>query len=216
MANRMEEVDITALMKKKPLAEQKEISQKVKDILQNDKKEIDVLDEPVERESADRAPVSSLGRYLTIMPVEVDEVILEKVVDSSGRYSDLLDTYAAELNSRSVPLEITQILDQVMELKRYSIFECRGKRFATSKTADPAVIQKYCDDIKRTLEAGEEYCVSLWETVQYDGKMVENLALTPAEWSIIVAKFRRYSSGVLKTKDNEDLLLIVEGLKNNG
>lgn len=141
-----------------------------------------------------------------------DPIILPKIVDKSGRLSSVVKEYQEKIKSDVVPLEITPIQDEVVELKDYNIYAYGGKRFATEKDNNAELIESMVKDIASALANGEEYSKSMLTEMEFEGKMVTTLVMTPEEWSLLVAKFARYGAKIYEYTDNGyDLRLVVRG-----
>lgn len=141
-----------------------------------------------------------------------DPIILPKIIDKSGRLSNVVKEYQEKLKSSIVPLEITPLQDEVVELKDYNIYTYGGKRYAVSKTSRPELIESMVKEIASALINGEEYSKSMLTKIDYEGKAITTLVMTPEEWSLLVAKFARYGAKIYEYNEGEyDLRLIVRG-----
>ncbi|MFQ9150756.1 MAG: hypothetical protein ACLR6B_03680 [Blautia sp.] len=142
-----------------------------------------------------------------------DPIILPKIVDKSGRLSKCCKRIPGENQVRCSSLEITPIQDEVVELKDYNIYAYGGKRFATEKDNNAELIESMVKDIASALcSTVKSILKSMLTEMEFEGKMVTTLVMTPEEWSLLVAKFARYGAKIYEYTDNGyDLRLVVRG-----
>lgn len=165
---------------------------------------------PVDVKAEDLAPESPI--IIEGSMVGTDPLILPKIVDKSGRLSKVVKEYQEKIKSDVIPLEITPIQDEVAELKDYNIYPFGGKRYATAKNSNTEVVESMVKEIASALLNGEEYSKSMLTEMEFEGKTVTTLVMTPEEWSLLIAKFARYGAKIYEYTDGEyDLRLVVRG-----
>lgn len=156
---------------------------------------------------------SSGGDVLPMKLMDVSPITIETIEDKQGRLSNIIDNYCESLEAVCVPLSITQILPQVKNLKRYDIVEYEGKRFATAEIMREDVLEKFKAEIIETLSQGLSYETSLETPMQYEDRQLTNLVLTAKEQSFLISIFRNYHAYICYSKEQETLMLRVDGIK---
>ena len=148
---------------------------------------------PVDVKAEDLAPESPI--IIEGSMVGTDPLILPKIVDKSGRLSKVVKEYQEKIKSDVIPLEITPIQDEVAE-----------------KNSNTEVVESMVKEIASALLNGEEYSKSMLTEMEFEGKTVTTLVMTPEEWSLLIAKFARYGAKIYEYTDGEyDLRLVVRG-----
>ena len=149
---------------------------------------------------------------LPVKMMDVPSVIIQTIEDSQGRLSTIIDNYCLTTGEVCIPLEITQILPQVKNLKRYDIVEYEGKRFATADVIREDIIGKFKKAITDAISQGLSYEEYLEEDFVYQGTKLRNLVLTAKEQSFLISAFRNYHAYVYYSKEHKSLMLKVDGI----
>lgn len=161
-----------------------------------------------------QSSTASESKILPVKMMDVPPTVIDCIEDTKGRLSTIIDNYCITTGEVCIPLEITQILPQVKNLKRYDIVEYEGHRFATADIIREDIIKQYNDDITKSISEGLSFERSLEKDFEYKGRHLKNLVLTAKEQSFLISTFRNYHAYVYYSKVNCSLMLKVDGITN--
>lgn len=140
---------------------------------------------------------------VNISSVQTEAIELPAINDEHGRISDIITALEDETGMSVIPLEMGHIAPEVQSLREHSIFENSGKRFAMSHRIREDVIDSWQERIIKSLSAGIPFEEVLNIVVTYRGYEYETLALSVDEWTLLMAKFRKYKERLTRTPSGE-------------
>lgn len=142
-------------------------------------------------------------------PVEVEAVVIPNIHDTTGRLSDIITNYMVSTGEAVIPLAITPIASSVRDLRNYEIYELGGVRYAMRPEPRIEVVAAYKEDIINTLTSGVAYKKSLITDLKYNNQITQTLALSRAEWDLLLSMFRLYQCTLSLTAASDVILEIL-------
>lgn len=137
------------------------------------------------------------------------QITIEDIKDEQGYLSQKIQELLDKYDIRTIPLQVTDILPQVTELKEHDLVSVDGVLYAMNRDYDKGRIIRYRDAIAASLKSGLPFKKSLLVDVELEsGDIFKTLDLTQTEWNFVCSLFRKYNPRLIITEDNDFILLV--------
>lgn len=156
----------------------------------------------------DVIPVEVASSTIQVDFVDVDALIINDIRDLRGRISDLIDVIEEKTGNSVIPFEVANIAPEIVKLQRHDIFHIDDKCYAMDRVPRNDVVESYTERIIKTISSGLPFIESLQTKMEYGGVLYNTYALSQAEWTIILSKFRRYRQE-LKIQNGSNIVMSI-------